>query len=85
MALPPILRPMPDLPRFMGEIATALALQEWAPLFYPDKGQEKYGEVVIHPLGQRLFKAAGRTSPRLTIESHSFGLNTGNEEEHKLF
>ena len=69
----------------MTEVATALALQEWAPLFYPDKGEEKYGEVVIHPLGQRLLKAAGRTFPGLTIGGHSFGLNTGNEEEHKLF
>jgi len=69
----------------MGEVATALALQKRAPLFYPDKGEEKYGEVVIHPFGHRLLKAAGRTSPGLSIEGHSFGLNTGNEEEHKLF
>lgn len=69
----------------MGEVATALALQKWAPLFHPDKGEEKYGEVVIHPLGHRLLKAAGRAPPGLTIESHGFGLNPGNEEEHKLF
>ncbi|KPK30088.1 MAG: hypothetical protein AMK69_04440 [Nitrospira bacterium SG8_3] len=76
---------MPHLPGFMGQAATALALQKWAPLFYPDKGEEKYGEVMIHSLGHRLLKAAGRTSPRLTIESHSFRLNTGNEEEHGVF
>ena len=66
----------------MRQGATALALQKWAPLFHPDKGEEEYGEVVIHPLGHRLLKAAGRTSPGLAIESHSFGLNTGNEEKH---
>ena len=85
MALPPFLRPGPYLPRFMGEAATTLALQEWAPPFYADKGEEEYGEVVIHPLGHRLLKAAGRTPPGLTFESHSFGLNTGNEEEHGVF
>jgi hypothetical protein len=37
---------------------------------------------VIHPPGHRLLKAAGRTPPGLAIDSHSFGLNTGNEEEH---
>jgi hypothetical protein len=65
--------------------ATALALQKWAPLFYPEKGDEEYGEVVIHPLCHRLLKAAGRTSPGLPIKSHSFGLNPGYEEEHGLF
>jgi hypothetical protein len=69
----------------MGQAATALALQKWASLFYPDKGQEKYGEVVIHPLSHGLVEAARRTSHGLTIESHSFGLNTSNEEEHGVF
>ena len=77
--------PAPHLPRFMGQAATALALQKGASLFYPDKGQEKYGKIVIHPLSQSLLEAARRTSHGLTIESHSFGLNTGNEEEHGLF
>lgn len=46
---PPFLMPVPYLPRFIGQAATALALQKWGSFFYPDKGQEKYGEVVIHP------------------------------------
>ena len=69
----------------MGEAATTLALQEWAPPFYADKGEEEYGEVVIHPLSHGLVEAARRTSHGLTIESHSLGLNTGNEEKHGLF
>ena len=68
----------------MGQATTALALQKWAPFFYPDKGQEEYGEVMIHPLGQGLVKAAGWTSPGMIFESHSFGLNTGNEKKHGL-
>ncbi len=66
----------------MGKGATAPALQKWASLFYPEKGQEEYGEVVIHPLGHGLVKAAGRTSPRLTIGRHRFGLNTSNDKKH---
>jgi hypothetical protein len=62
----------------MGQTATALTSQKWAALFYPDKGQEEYGEVMIHPLGKGLVKAAGRAFLRLTIQSHGFGLNTGN-------
>jgi hypothetical protein len=66
----------------MGQAATVLALQKWASLFYPEKGQEKYGEIVIHSLSHGLVKAAGRTSPGLTIGSHSFGLNTSNDKKH---
>ena len=40
---------------------------------------------MIHPLGHRLLKAAGRTPPGLAIDSHSFGLNTADEEEHGVF
>ena len=69
----------------MGQGATALALQKWASFSYPDKGDEEQGKVVIHPLGHRLLKTAGGTFPGLPIQSHSFGLNTGNEEEHWLF
>ncbi|MGD9074146.1 MAG: hypothetical protein PVJ69_02965 [Desulfobacteraceae bacterium] len=66
-ALPPLLIPMPHLTRFMGQTATTLALQKWVALFYSNKGQEKYGEVMIHPLGQGLVKATGRTSPGMTF------------------
>ena len=82
---PPFPIPMPHLPRFMREAATALALQKWAPLFYPDNGQEEYGEVVIHPLGQRLVKAAGRTPLGKAVKGHRFRLNTGNKEKHEVF
>jgi hypothetical protein len=51
----------------MGQTATTLALQKWVALFYSNKGQEKYGEVMIHPLGQGLVKATGRTSPGMTF------------------
>jgi hypothetical protein len=68
----------------MRGAATALALQKWAPLFYPDNGQEEYGEVVIHSLGQRLVKAAGRTPPGKPVKGHRFGLNTGNKEKHEV-
>jgi hypothetical protein len=37
----PLLNPVPHLPRFMRQAATALALQKWAPFFYPDNGQEE--------------------------------------------
>jgi len=81
----PLLNPVPHLPRFMRQAATALALQKWAPFFYPDNGQEEYGEVVIHPLGQRLVKAARRTPLGKAVKGHRFRLNTGNKEKHGLF
>jgi hypothetical protein len=40
---------------------------------------------VIHPLGQRLVKAAGRTPLGKPVKSHRFGLNPGNKEKHEPF
>jgi hypothetical protein len=76
---------MPHLPRFPGQATTVLALQKRTSLFYPEKGQEEYGEVMIHPLSKGLVKATGWTSPGMIFESHRFGLNTCNEEEHGFF
>jgi hypothetical protein len=40
---------------------------------------------VIHPFGQHLVKAAGRTPLGKTVKAHRFRLNTGNKEKHDLF
>jgi hypothetical protein len=69
----------------MGQAPTALALQKRVPPFYPDNRQEEYGKIVIHPSAQGLVEAARRTSPRMAILRHSFGLDTGNEKKHGLF
>ena len=69
----------------MGHTATALALQKWAPFLYPDKGQKKYREVVIHPFGEGPVKPTGWTSPGMILKSHCFGLNTRNEKKHEVF
>jgi hypothetical protein len=44
----------------------------------PDQGDEKQAQIMVHPGGIGLCKAAGWTPLRVFVQSSGFGLDTGN-------